>query len=152
MPSTSAAKKRDHETDDECNERSTVKAMKYSCTWKPDYSKDFPHFTASKKSPNHAYCVLCKQDFSIRHGGRNDLQKHKKTLSHSQAENNSSDTSSFKSFFTMKTTSDLEESTIHAEAKMCQMIAVNNLSLSNASTFTKLFQDMFPDSKIAKSK
>ena len=123
------------------------KSKKYFCKGKPEYTKDYVHFTASKRGASHAYCVLCKQDFSISHGGRNDLDKHKNTLSHCQAEKSTSDASSFKDFFTCRTTSNLEEDTIQAEAKMCQMIAAHNLSLATADAFAKLFQDMFPKTR-----
>ena len=49
--------------------------------------KSMPFSQSQKRGATHAYCVLCKQNFSISHGGRNDLEKQKKnTLSHSQAE------------------------------------------------------------------
>ena len=117
MQKTTAKRKRVHETDDESvNDSVPKKSKKYFCKWKPEYTKDYVHFTASKRGASHAYCVLCKQDFSISHGGRNDLDKHKNTLSHCQAEKSTSDASSFKDFFTCRTTSNLEEDTIRAEA------------------------------------
>ena len=47
-----------------------------------EYNVEWPIITRSKLDDFHAYCMLCKADFSVRHGGRHDVEKHTRTRKH----------------------------------------------------------------------
>lgn len=51
-------------------------------TYKQKYNAKWPTITRSKLDDFHAYCRLCKADFSVRHGGRHDVKKHTRTGKH----------------------------------------------------------------------
>ena len=48
----------------------------------PAYTAEWPAVVRSKLDQFHAYCTLCQRDFSVRHGGRFDIQRHLKTAKH----------------------------------------------------------------------
>ena len=48
----------------------------------PAYTAEWPAVVRSKLDPFHAHCTLCQHDFSVRHGGRFDIQRHLKTAKH----------------------------------------------------------------------
>ena len=48
----------------------------------PAYTAEWPVVVRSKLNQFHAYCTLCQRDFSVRHGGRFDIQRHLKTAKH----------------------------------------------------------------------
>ena len=41
-----------------------------------------PKIQKSRKGENYALCTVCGCDFSIRHGGENDINKHNSTPKH----------------------------------------------------------------------
>ena len=47
-----------------------------------EYEINYPVMRKSNVSNNHAYCSLCRADFSIGHGGIGDVTKHVKTSKH----------------------------------------------------------------------
>ena len=42
----------------------------------PEYTNLWPVLKQSKIGDNHAFCEVCKADFSIWHGGRDDCHRH----------------------------------------------------------------------------
>ena len=42
----------------------------------PEYTNLWPVLKLSKIRDNHAFCEVCKTDFSISHGGRDDCRRH----------------------------------------------------------------------------
>ena len=48
----------------------------------PAYTAEWPAVVRSKLDQFHAYCTLCQRDFSVRHGGRFDIQRHLKIAKH----------------------------------------------------------------------
>lgn len=50
----------------------------FSDVWKKNYS-----FIKSVPNNNYkAHCTLCQRDFSITHGGKNDIEKHQNSNEH----------------------------------------------------------------------
>ena len=47
----------------------------------PAYAAEWPAVVRSKLE-FHGFCTLCKCDFSVRHGGRFDIQRHLSTAKH----------------------------------------------------------------------
>ncbi|XP_070199338.1 uncharacterized protein [Littorina saxatilis] len=82
------AEKRLHETDDELTapfeHQQKVKSKKYMQKWKDDYYK-LENMEKSTKGPHFAHCGVCHRDFSISHGGRNDITKHCASSTHKEA-------------------------------------------------------------------
>lgn len=48
----------------------------YYQSFKESYSTDFSFIKKSSKGESYSYCIICKVDFSISHGGRNDITAH----------------------------------------------------------------------------
>ena len=44
-----------------------------------EYTNLWPELKPSKIGDNHAFCEVCKTDFSISHGGRDDRPRHVST-------------------------------------------------------------------------
>ena len=42
----------------------------------PEYTNLWPVLKPSNIGDNHAFCEVCKTDFSISHGGRDDCRRH----------------------------------------------------------------------------
>ena len=50
--------------------------------FKESYSKDFDFVLKSKNGDSFAFCRVCRRDFNISHGGKNDITKHETTQKH----------------------------------------------------------------------
>jgi len=61
---------------------SKKKSKKWIQKYKPEYSQAFNFVRKSSKSDEHAFCTVCSVDFSIAHGGRNDITQHAATIKH----------------------------------------------------------------------
>ena len=59
-------------------ERKTKKGQFYN----KKYGEEFDFIKASAKSKQHAFCMVCRRDISILHGGRNDIVIHRKSKLH----------------------------------------------------------------------
>ena len=93
-----------------------------------------------------ALCTLCATDFSITHGGQNDIQKHVSTKHHQQMAKASTSSRTVTSFFRPQ----VQHSTIEAETRWAMFVSKRNLAFLASDYATKLFSKMFPDSEIAK--
>ena len=93
-----------------------------------------------------ARCLFCSSDFSITHGGKNDVTSHIKTKRHIEMDKAASASKSVNSFFKP----DIQQSTIKAETLWSLFTAKHNLAFLNSDHANKLFKEMFPDSEIAK--
>nr|XP_042912499.1 zinc finger BED domain-containing protein 5-like [Parasteatoda tepidariorum] len=122
-------------------------SKKHSQMYRKEYSVEWPVFSRSTKSMNHVYCNICKCDFSIAHGGRNDCLRHVEGSRHRA---NGAASSSSKSIRDMFSSSSKEsQSVIKAETLFTNFIVQHNLPLSVADHVGQLFKRMFPDSNIA---
>ena len=61
-----------------------AKKKKYLVKFNESWSQKFKSIQKSRKEENHALCIVCGCDFSIRHGGENDISKHNSTPKHKQ--------------------------------------------------------------------
>ena len=93
----------------------------------------------------YARCTYCNSDFSVAHGGKNDVA-HINTKRHKEAGKASSSSKTVSSFFRL----DVDSSTVKAESMWSLFIAKHNLAFLSSDHSNKLFKEMFPDSKIAK--
>lgn len=93
-----------------------------------------------------AHCSFCSSDFSVSHGGRNDVTTHIKGKRHKEMGKAASTSQSVKSFFRPQ----LLKSVNEAEMRWSLFVAKHNLSFQTSDHATKLFKTIFPDSDIAR--
>ena len=103
--------------------------------------------TNSIVGDTYAHCSLCCSDFSISHGGKNDVTTHVKGKHHKEAASAASSSQSVSTFFRPQFRHDVTE----AEARWALFTVKHNLSFLSSDHASKLLKAMFPDSKIAKS-
>ena len=96
--------------------------------------------------PTFARCGRCLSDFSISHGGRNDVTTHIKGKIHKEKGQEASSTRSLTSFYNPEVTQRL----IEAETRWALFVAEHNIAFLSSDHATKLFPKMFPDSEIGK--
>ena len=118
------------------------KACRFLSTWTLP-----PWIAASSKGLSCAYCKLCKEDFTVTHGGFNDVKRHVAGKGHQKHYKEVTQNHTMESFAAQHV-SDLSTKIISAEVAMCNFIAQHNLSFSTADHLTDLLPKMFPDSKI----
>ena len=49
---------------------------KYTSKWQDAWADKYPGVRKSPKGESFALCSICQDDFSVSHGGRNDVEKH----------------------------------------------------------------------------
>lgn len=103
----------------------------------------------SNTGDEYARCTICLSDFTITHGGRNDVTSHVAGKRHQSfaASASSASTRSVTSFFKP----DLTKGVIEAETRWAMFTAKHNLAFLVSDHATRLFSQMFPDSEIAKN-
>ena len=57
-----------------------------------------PGITASSKGPSFAYCEFCKDNFSVTHGGCNDVKRHVQGKGHEKRYKEVSENRTMESF------------------------------------------------------
>ena len=55
---------------------------RWNNAFKIKWTEEHPCMKASRKGENHAFCEVCRTDFSISHGGLNDVTHHVNTEKH----------------------------------------------------------------------
>ena len=91
-------------------------------------------------------CTVCASDFSIAHGGKNDITTQVKGKQHKRMADASSSSQAVTSFFKSQNA----QSVIEAETRWAMFVAKHNLAFLCSDRATKLFPKMFPDSEIVK--
>ena len=117
---------------------------KFKCSWNLP-----PHIVRSRKGQQFAKCTLCRSDFSVSHGGFNDVTRHVNGIIHVEKLREAQSSSSITSFLEGKPRS-ISTQVMSAELALAQFIALHNLPFQAADHLSSLFPVMFPDSKIAK--
>ncbi len=117
---------------------------KFKSSWKlPD------GIIASSKGDQYAHCKLCKSDFSVAHGGFNDITRHARGPTHQQRFKDSNSTKSIAGMLGQPSELSHIRKVTTAEVIMSNFIAMHNISFLTANHLSSLFATMFPDSKIA---
>ncbi len=93
----------------------------------------------------YARCTICAFDFTIHHGGRNDVTHHLKTKRHTEMSKAVSNVRSINAHHKPQVTDDV----IAAETRWATFVAKHNLAFLSSDHATRLFKVMFPDSEIA---
>ena len=55
-------------------------------SFRKEYSIEFPCITSSRKGTQHAFCRICRSDFSVAAGGKNDINRHLEKQKHKNNE------------------------------------------------------------------
>jgi hypothetical protein len=117
---------------------------KFRASWKLSVG-----ITASSKGSQYAHCKLCMSDFSVAHGGLNDITRHTKGPTHQRRFKDSSSTQGIASMVGQPSQLSHTRKVTSAEVVMSNFIAMHNLSFQSADHLSQLFTVMFPDSAIA---
>ncbi|XP_071508171.1 uncharacterized protein [Diadema antillarum] len=125
---------------------STSKRVKKQQTFREDYHRKWQFIIPSKRSNNYARCTLCSSDFSIGHGGANDIQAHIKSMKHrSAAEASESNRGgNIAKYLVPK-----DNAVIRAEVLMTQFLIEHNVPFAASDHLSSSMKEMFPDSKVA---
>ena len=107
-----------------------------------------PYITSSRKGYKFSLCKLCSSDFSITHGGFNDIKRHVEGLNHQRRLKQSKQSSNIVTFFGEPSMAHASKVMV-AELMMAHFIAQHNLPFQAADHLSDLMSSMFPDSKIA---
>lgn len=132
------------------NEKDGVPAKKAKtlCKYKNTWEEGCLYITKSNVSQNHAFCKICRTDFSIGHGGKTDVSQHEKTNKHKRAQEAQKHASPMTAFVNRNVSE--ADKVIKAEVKMSMLCAKNNVPFSFCDDFNRSVADMFPDSAIAR--
>lgn len=114
--------------------------------FKKDYTVKYPVIVPSRVSESHAFCTICRLDFTVAHGGLNDCTKHVGSVSHKQKASVAGQSQKITSF--MSGSSQLQ--CINAEVLFTNFIVEHNLPIAVTDHAGPIFRKMFPDSDIAK--
>ena len=125
------------------------KSEYYYQSFKETYTTDFPFIKKSNKGTGYAFCVYCRSDFKISHGGRTDITSHANRQKHK--DNVIAAEKSKKMDFLLQQNTNFEKSVITSECLFTSFILEHNLPITCADHAGPLFRKMFPDSKITKS-
>ena len=60
----------------------TLKRKKCSCKFQASWKDEFLFLTESFKGNGHAFCKICRADFSVEHGARTDVNHHRESDKH----------------------------------------------------------------------
>jgi hypothetical protein len=123
----------------------SAKRPKRLCHFDDSWPKEFKGIKKSSLGDTFARCVLCNSDFSIGHGGRNDVTAHVKGKRHNDIATAAGSSKSVSSYFSQPAS----QKTISAEARWALFIAKHNVAFLSSDHATHLFRKMFPDSEIA---
>ncbi|KAF7200794.1 transcript variant X1 [Nothobranchius furzeri] len=102
----------------------------------------------SRMGLSHAFFKICSCDFSVSHGGRNDVSHHEKSTKHKRWLEAQKHAQTMSAFVTRNTTE--ADQVMNAEVKMAMLCARNNASITFCDDFHKCVAEMFPDSAIAR--
>ena len=108
-----------------------------------------PHIVRSRRGIKFAKCTLCRSDFSVSHGGFNDITRHVNGIVHIEKLREAQSSPSATTFFEGSPPS-ISTQVMSAELALAQFIALHNLPFQAADHLSALLPVMFPDSKVAK--
>ncbi|KAA0722775.1 hypothetical protein E1301_Tti022107 [Triplophysa tibetana] len=122
-------------------EGTPAKKTKPSCKYRDQWGSEFNFLKRSRVGDSHAFCKFCNCDFSISHGGRNDVGQHEKSAKHKRGLEAQKHAQAMSAFVTRNATE--ADQVTHAEVKMAMLCAKNNIPFSFHDDFNKYVADMF---------
>jgi hypothetical protein len=124
------------------------KKKKNKTKFNESYQEKYPWVWPIKhpvRDEHKARCTVCHCDFSVSHGGIDDVKKHGETDKHLSNNSQMAGTSTIRNF--LPSVNDLD--IVRAETLMAEFIVEHNLPFAVADHASRLVKKMFPDSKIA---
>ena len=91
---------------------------------------------------------MCGSDFSVAHGGKNYINRHKDTSKHKECVDAGQQQRKLSNFEASSATENFDQKVMKAELLFSGFLVEHNLRLDIADHAAKLFRNMFPDSKI----
>ena len=58
------------------------KRKRYNSKFQTEWIKEYDFLTKSDKGECYTFCTVCSIHFSVAHGGRNDVDRHRETEGH----------------------------------------------------------------------
>ena len=112
--------------------------------FKSTYTNDFPCILPSSVSKTYARCMVCESDFSVAHGGYDDVVRHTKSVKHIRAGSALKGTTQLTSYFASAKKDDSDNAIIRAETLFCLFLVEHNIPISAADHASQLFKTMLP--------
>ncbi|KAL6459468.1 hypothetical protein MHYP_G00329400 [Metynnis hypsauchen] len=100
------------------------------------------------KGHSYSFCKICSCDFSVSHGGRNDVRQHEQSAKHKRGLKAQKYAQEMSPFVARNTTE--ADKVINAEVKMAMLCAKNNVAFTFCDDFNKCVAEIFPDSAITR--
>ena len=122
------------------------KRVKYVSSFKDEWRSTYSWVKRSVKGDGYAFCVVCNVNISVSHGGKNDLTKQQKTVTHTASAEAAKSTPKVTSLLASG-----PDKVTTAETLFCHFTVEHNLPMAVADHFSSLVKQMFPDSEIAKN-
>ena len=91
---------------------------------------------------------VCRSDFSVAHGGENDINRHMDTAKHKGYANAAQEQRKLTNFSASLATKNFGKKVVEVELNFSDFLIEHNLPLSTAGHSGKLFRNIFPNSKI----
>ena len=91
---------------------------------------------------------VCRSDFSVAHGGENDINRHMDTAKHKRYANAAQEQRKLTNFSASLATKNFGKKVVEVELNFSDFLIEHNLPLSTAGHSGKLFRNIFPNSKI----
>ncbi|CAH1113192.1 unnamed protein product [Psylliodes chrysocephalus] len=126
----------------------SVKKTKWNVKFNNEWSKTYSWIVRGKDI-SQAKCTVCESQFTINHGGENDIIKHMKTEKHKKNMTKGSQEKKIDNFFSKNNLD--TDLTAQAECAFVFHSIKHAHSYLSADCAGKLFSRIFQDSKIAKS-
>ncbi|KAL6476210.1 hypothetical protein MHYP_G00147090 [Metynnis hypsauchen] len=129
-------------------EGSPAKKAKRTCKYLDEWDWEFTFLKRSMKGHSYSFCKICSCDFSVSHGGRNDVRQHEQSAKHKRGLKAQKYAQEMSPFVARNTTE--ADKVINAEVKMAMLCAKNNVAFTFCDDFNKCVAEIFPDSAIAR--
>ena len=118
-------------------------ALRWNNKFKKKWTEDHVCIKSSRKGDTFAFCEVCRADFTISHGGYNDVKRHLNTEKHKANARAVANTSKVAFLHAKKVLG-----ATNAEVLFQGMVMEHNLPLAVNDHFSKLVHRMFQDSEI----
>lgn len=117
-------------------------SKKRGCKFNDDLRSEFP-FIKKTKSDYMVKCEKCNGEFSISHGGKNDISKHLETQKHKRYLNTAASSSKIQEFFRKTTYGDEEKKLALAEGLMSFHAINHNHSFRSMDCTSQVVKKLF---------
>lgn len=117
-------------------------SKKRGCKFNDDLRSEFP-FIKKTKSDYMVKCEKCNGEFSILHGGKNDISKHLETQKHKRYLNTAASSSKIQEFFRKTTYGDEEKKLALAEGVMSFHTINHNHSFRSMDCTSQVVKKLF---------